>query len=89
MVNARGRKIERGGAAALAHGACRRYYGGEGRPARAHGPGRVRRAMKENAMNDIIRAMEERRSIRKFLGAMPPKDALEQIIEAGLYAASG
>ena len=40
-------------------------------------------------MNDIIRAMEERRSIRRFLGTMPPREALEQIIEAGLYAASG
>ncbi|MBQ3892692.1 MAG: nitroreductase [Mailhella sp.] len=40
-------------------------------------------------MNEIIKAMEERRSIRKFLGTMPPKEALEQIIEAGLYAASG
>ena len=40
-------------------------------------------------MNEIIRAMEERRSIRKFKSIMPPKDDLEQIIEAGLYAANG
>ena len=40
-------------------------------------------------MNDIIRAMEERRSIRKFKADMPSKADLEQIAEAGLYAASG
>ena len=40
-------------------------------------------------MNEIIKAMEERRSIRKFRPDMPPKEALEQIIEAGLYAANG
>ena len=40
-------------------------------------------------MNDIIRAMEERRSIRSFKPEMPPKEDIEQIIEAGLYAPSG
>lgn len=40
-------------------------------------------------MNDIIRAMEERRSIRKFKPDMPAKEDIAQIIEAGLYAASG
>ena len=40
-------------------------------------------------MNDIIKAMEERRSIRKFKAEMPRKEDLEQIIEAGLYAANG
>ena len=40
-------------------------------------------------MNEIIRAMEERRSIRKFRETMPDKADLEQIAEAGLYAASG
>lgn len=40
-------------------------------------------------MNDIIRAMEERRSIRKFKPDMPAKDDIDQIIEAGLYAANG
>lgn len=39
-------------------------------------------------MNDIIKAMETRRSIRKFKPDMPPKDYINQIIEAGLYAAS-
>ena len=33
--------------------------------------------------------MEERRSIRKFKADMPKKEDLEQIIEAGLYAANG
>lgn len=40
-------------------------------------------------MNEIIRAMEERRSIRKFKSDMPAKEDLNQIIEAGLYAANG
>ena len=40
-------------------------------------------------MNEIIKAIEERRSIRKFQPTMPAKDDLAQIVEAGLYAASG
>ena len=40
-------------------------------------------------MNEIIRAMEERRSIRKFKPDMPAKEDLNQIIKAGLYAANG
>ena len=40
-------------------------------------------------MNDVIKALEERRSIRKFKPDMPSKADLEQIIDAGLYAASG
>lgn len=40
-------------------------------------------------MNDVIKAMQERRSIRRFKPDMPEKKALEQIIEAGLYAANG
>ena len=43
----------------------------------------------EHTMNDIIRAMEERRSIRSFKPEMPPKEDIEQIIKAGLYAPSG
>ncbi|WP_242622684.1 nitroreductase family protein [Lachnoclostridium sp. Marseille-P6806] len=39
-------------------------------------------------MNEIIKAMEERRSIRKFKPDMPEKKDIDQIIEAGLYAAS-
>lgn len=40
-------------------------------------------------MNEIIQAMKGRRSIRKFKTEMPARKDLEQIIEAGLYAASG
>ena len=39
-------------------------------------------------MNEFIKVLEERRSIRKFKPEMPPKADLEQIIEAGLYAPS-
>lgn len=40
-------------------------------------------------MNEIIKAIEERRSIRKFKSDMPPKSDIERIVEAGLYAANG
>lgn len=40
-------------------------------------------------MNEVINAMKKRRSVRKFKSDMPPKSDIEQIIEAGLYAASG
>ena len=40
-------------------------------------------------MNDILTAMKERRSIRKFKPDMPSKGDLEIIIEAGRYAANG
>ena len=40
-------------------------------------------------MNEVIDAMKKRRSVRKFKSDMPPKSDIEQIIEAGLYAASG
>ena len=44
---------------------------------------------KGTAMNEVIRAMIERRSIRKFKPDMVSREDLDQIIEAGLYAASG
>ena len=40
-------------------------------------------------MNDIIQAIETRRSIRKFKPDMPSRADLQTIVEAGLYAASG
>ena len=40
-------------------------------------------------MNEILKAMQTRRSIRKFTAQMPRKEDLKQIIDAGLYAASG
>lgn len=40
-------------------------------------------------MNEVIDAMKKRRSVRKFKSDMPSKSDIEQIIEAGLYAASG
>ena len=40
-------------------------------------------------MNEVINAMKERRSIRKFKPDPVKKEDLEQIIEAGLYAPSG
>lgn len=40
-------------------------------------------------MNDIIKAMKERRSIRKFKPDMLPKNLIDEVIEAGLFAASG
>ncbi|SFA89638.1 hypothetical protein SAMN05216249_104151 [Acetitomaculum ruminis DSM 5522] len=40
-------------------------------------------------MNEVIKAMKERRSIRKFKSDMVPLEEIDKIIEAGLYAANG
>ena len=40
-------------------------------------------------MNEIIKAMLERRSCRKFKAEMPKKEDLQQIVKAGLFAANG
>ena len=40
-------------------------------------------------MNDIIQAMEERRSCRKFADKPVERELIEQVIEAGLWAPSG
>ena len=40
-------------------------------------------------MSDVLNKMKTRRSIRKFKSNMVPQEVLDQIIEAGLYAASG
>lgn len=40
-------------------------------------------------MNEVIKAMKERRSTRKYKSDPVPEDVIDQIIEAGLYAASG
>lgn len=40
-------------------------------------------------MNEVIRALRERRSIRKFKPDMVPQEKIAAIMETGLYAASG
>ena len=40
-------------------------------------------------MNEIIKSMKERWSIRKFKPDMPKREDIDAIIQAGLYAASG
>lgn len=40
-------------------------------------------------MSEVLDKMKSRRSIRKYKADMVPQDVLNQIIEAGLYAASG
>ena len=40
-------------------------------------------------MQPVIDAIKERRSIRKYKAELPEKEDIEQVIEAGLYAASG
>lgn len=40
-------------------------------------------------MNEVLKALRERRSIRRFKSEMPPKEMIDQILEAGLYAPSG
>lgn len=39
-------------------------------------------------MNEVIRALKERRSIRKYKADMLPEETIRQIVETGLYAAS-
>ncbi|MCR4891568.1 MAG: nitroreductase [Lachnospiraceae bacterium] len=40
-------------------------------------------------MNEVLKAIEERRAIRKFKPDMVPQDKIDTIIRAGLYAPSG
>lgn len=40
-------------------------------------------------MNEVIKSLRERRSIRKFKPDMVPREKIEAIMETGLYAASG
>lgn len=40
-------------------------------------------------MSEVLKAMKERRSVRKYKSDMVPKELIDQVIEAGLYAASG
>ena len=40
-------------------------------------------------MNEVLKAIRERRSIRAFQEKMPPKEDIQQIVEAGLYAPNG
>jgi len=40
-------------------------------------------------MKDMLKAMRERRSVRKYKPDMVPQELIDQVIEAGLYAASG
>ncbi|MCI8375541.1 MAG: nitroreductase family protein [Lachnospiraceae bacterium] len=40
-------------------------------------------------MSDVLENMKTRRSIRKYKPDMIPQEILDQIIEAGIYAASG
>ena len=44
---------------------------------------------RDKLMNDILHAIKTRRSIRAFKSDMPARKDIEEIIEAGLYAASG
>ena len=40
-------------------------------------------------MNEIIKGILERRSVRKYKPDMVPRELIDQIVEAGTYAASG
>ncbi len=40
-------------------------------------------------MNEILIAIEERRSIRKYKDEKPAADLVQQVVDAGLWAASG
>ena len=45
--------------------------------------------MSNSGTNEVINAMLTRRSVRKYKPDAVPKELIEQIIEAGAYAASG
>jgi len=40
-------------------------------------------------MGEVLKAIRERRSIRRYKADMVPQEKLDQIIEAGLYSANG
>lgn len=40
-------------------------------------------------MSEVLERMKDRRSVRKYKPDMVPQEIIDQIIEAGLYAASG
>lgn len=40
-------------------------------------------------MNEVIEAMKERRSVRAYTDEVPSDEQIDQVIEAGLWAASG
>lgn len=40
-------------------------------------------------MSEVLERMKERRSVRKYKPDMVPQEIIDQIIESGLYAASG
>ena len=40
-------------------------------------------------MNEVLKAIRERRSVRKFKPDMPEKELIDQIVEAGRYAPNG
>lgn len=40
-------------------------------------------------MDEVLKVIRERRSIRKFRSDMLPKEIIDKVIESGLYAASG
>lgn len=40
-------------------------------------------------MNEVLKALKERRSVRKFADKMPEKSLIDEVVEAGLYAPSG
>lgn len=45
--------------------------------------------LEDKTMSEVLENMKSRRSIRKFKADMVPQEILDQIMEAGLYAASG
>ena len=40
-------------------------------------------------MNEVLKAIESRRSVRKFKPDLPAKESIDAVVQAGLQAASG
>ena len=39
-------------------------------------------------MNETIKTILERRSVRRYMSILPPEDDIMQIVECGMYAAT-
>jgi len=45
--------------------------------------------IRRKTMNETVRSIKERRSVRRYTSEMPPKELIDEIISCGTYAPSG
>ncbi len=51
--------------------------------------GRGNNDQSDKSMNEVIKTLKERRSVRSYTDEIPSREVLEQIAEAGIYAPNG